>query len=203
MWVASGSCGQADSPPPRGSEPAFKLLPAKRRPRRHDANIGRPGSCTPHTAAIRPSLNRKVTSIQGTLKPNQLPCHARCSNNLRLPRSKEPMAWPLGFCFAPRRVETPEVKEEHQPLRCCLESRTRWQKRLKGPRPGTWVWLKIEHLGLRGFQLLVPFTKAPFCRDPYIIHLNIALLMVVSLCFGGTNHVFNGQHVSFKEPCFG
>ena len=38
-------------------------------------------------------------------------------------------------------------------------------------------------------------------RDPYIIHLNIALQMVVSLYFGGTSHVSNGQNVSFKEPC--
>ena len=37
-------------------------------------------------------------------------------------------------------------------------------------------------------------------RDPYIIHLNIALQMVVSLYFGGKSHVSNGQNVSFKEP---
>ena len=38
-------------------------------------------------------------------------------------------------------------------------------------------------------------------RDPYIIHLNIALYMVGSLYFGGKSHVSNGQSVSFKEPC--
>ena len=38
-------------------------------------------------------------------------------------------------------------------------------------------------------------------RDPYIIHLNIALSMVVSLYFGGKSHVSNGQNVSSKEPC--
>ena len=40
-----------------------------------------------------------------------------------------------------------------------------------------------------------------FSRDPYIIHLNIALEMVVSLYFGGKNHVSNEQNVSFTEPC--
>ena len=35
----------------------------------------------------------------------------------------------------------------------------------------------------------------------YIIHLNIALYMVVSLYFAGKSHVSSGQHVSFKEPC--
>ena len=35
----------------------------------------------------------------------------------------------------------------------------------------------------------------------YIIHLNIALEMLVSLYFGGKSHVSNGQYVSFKEPC--
>ena len=40
-------------------------------------------------------------------------------------------------------------------------------------------------------------------RNPYIIHLNIALSMVVSPYFGGKKHASNGQHVSFniKEPC--
>ena len=33
-----------------------------------------------------------------------------------------------------------------------------------------------------------------FTRDPYIIHLNIALHMVVSLYFGGKGHVSNGQN---------
>ena len=37
-------------------------------------------------------------------------------------------------------------------------------------------------------------------RDPYIIHLNIALYMVVP--FGGKSHVSNGQNVSFKDPCY-
>ena len=37
-------------------------------------------------------------------------------------------------------------------------------------------------------------------RDPYIIHLNIALYMVVPLYFGGKSNASNGQHVSFKEP---
>ena len=46
----------------------------------------------------------------------------------------------------------------------------------------------------------LPFE--PFLRDPYIIHLNIALSMAVSLCFGGKSHVSNGQNVYFKEPCF-
>ena len=41
----------------------------------------------------------------------------------------------------------------------------------------------------------------PFNRDPYFMHLNIALYMVVSLYFGRKSHVSNGQHVSFKEPC--
>ena len=36
-------------------------------------------------------------------------------------------------------------------------------------------------------------------RDPYIIHLNIALSIVVFLFFGGESHFENGQHVSFKE----
>ena len=45
----------------------------------------------------------------------------------------------------------------------------------------------------------VPFRS--LSRDPYIIHLNIALQLVVSLYFGGKSHVSNGQHVSFKEPC--
>ena len=36
----------------------------------------------------------------------------------------------------------------------------------------------------------------------YIIHLNIALSMVVSVCFGGKSHVSNWQNVSFKEPCY-
>ena len=35
--------------------------------------------------------------------------------------------------------------------------------------------------------------------DPYIVHLNIALSMVVSLYFGGKSHVSNLQHVSFKS----
>ena len=35
-------------------------------------------------------------------------------------------------------------------------------------------------------------------RDPYIIHLKIALSMVVSLYFGGKSHVSNGGTV---EPC--
>ena len=44
-----------------------------------------------------------------------------------------------------------------------------------------------------------------FCRDPYIVRLNIAFSMVVSLSFvfGGKNHISNGQHVSVQEPCFG
>ena len=37
-------------------------------------------------------------------------------------------------------------------------------------------------------------------RDPYIIHLSIALNMLVSLYLGGKSHVSNWQHVSFKEP---
>ena len=37
-------------------------------------------------------------------------------------------------------------------------------------------------------------------RDPYIIHLNIALHMVVSLYFGGKSHVSNGQNVSLRSP---
>ena len=41
----------------------------------------------------------------------------------------------------------------------------------------------------------------PYNRDPYIIHLNIALSMVVSPYFWGNSHVSNGQNVSFKEPC--
>ena len=38
-------------------------------------------------------------------------------------------------------------------------------------------------------------------RDPYIIHLNIALSMVVSPYVGGKSHVLNAQNASFKEPC--
>ena len=38
-------------------------------------------------------------------------------------------------------------------------------------------------------------------RDPYIIHGNIALSMVVSLYFAGKSHVSNGQNISFKESC--
>ena len=41
--------------------------------------------------------------------------------------------------------------------------------------------------------------QADFNRDPYIIHLKIALSMVVSPYFGGKSHVSNGQNVSFKE----
>ena len=40
-----------------------------------------------------------------------------------------------------------------------------------------------------------------FNRDPYIIQLNIALQMVVSIYFAGKSNVLNGQNVSFKEPC--
>ena len=38
--------------------------------------------------------------------------------------------------------------------------------------------------------------KAARNRDPWIIHLNIALYMVVSLYFGGKSHVSTGQKVS-------
>ena len=36
--------------------------------------------------------------------------------------------------------------------------------------------------------------------DPYIIHLNIALSMVVSLDFGGKRHVSNGQMYLLRSP---
>ena len=45
----------------------------------------------------------------------------------------------------------------------------------------------------------IPFTL--YNRDPYIVHLNIALYMMVSPYFGGKKHVLNAQNVSFKEPC--
>ena len=35
----------------------------------------------------------------------------------------------------------------------------------------------------------------------YIIHLNVALQMVVSLYFGRKSHVSHGKHVCVKEPC--
>ena len=37
-------------------------------------------------------------------------------------------------------------------------------------------------------------------KGPYIIHLNIASSMVVSLYCSRKKHVSNRQHVSFKEP---
>ena len=62
-------------------------------------------------------------------------------------------------------------------------------------------------LGAQGMALGVGMNDEPsrfkgnYNRDHYIIHLNIALQMVVSLYLGGKSHVSNGQHVSFKEPC--
>ena len=41
---------------------------------------------------------------------------------------------------------------------------------------------------------------ANFNRDPYIIHLNIALQMVVFLYFGGKSHVSNGQMYLLRSP---
>ena len=55
----------------------------------------------------------------------------------------------------------------------------------------TKLWPKSPP-GQKETQLLNPFG-----RDPYILHLNIALYMVGSLHFGGKTHVSNGQHVSF------
>ena len=47
----------------------------------------------------------------------------------------------------------------------------------------------------RGFLLALKKS-----RDPYIIHLNIALSMVVSPCLDRKSHVSTGQNVSFQEP---
>ena len=40
-------------------------------------------------------------------------------------------------------------------------------------------------------------SKRIISRDPYIVHLNIALSMVVSPYLCGRSHVSNGQNVSF------
>ena len=54
----------------------------------------------------------------------------------------------------------------------------------------------------KGFpQIAESYRDSNFYRDPYIVHLNIALSMVVSRYFGGKSHVSNGQNASFKEPC--
>ena len=53
----------------------------------------------------------------------------------------------------------------------------------------------------RGIHRILEETFKLPNRDPYIVHLNIALSMVVSLYFGGKSHASNGQNVSLKEPC--
>ena len=42
--------------------------------------------------------------------------------------------------------------------------------------------------------------REPVCRDPYIIHLNIALSMVVSLDFGGKNMFQKGKMYLLRSP---
>ena len=61
---------------------------------------------------------------------------------------------------------------------------------------------KIEEVGPLHASVAVyhPRSHATISRDPYIIHLNIALSRVVTLYFDGKSHVSTGQNVSFKEP---